>query len=187
MRKIIFFAPEIVAGISRWALFWRGLFILLIGILICVHPLLATLAFGAIIGCGLIFSGIWIIAGAFQTGIRSWAWLIYGLLLACGGVLLLANPGAELLAAAWSVAVLMLSCGVIGITSCVAQHPTSGQNIWCFISWICSILLGILLFIFPLAGLAEIFWMLGILLGLEGIGLMIFAFRISEASSVSGR
>ncbi len=48
----------------------------------------------------------------------------------------------------------------------------------CFLSWPCTIVLGILLFLFPLLGLTELFWILGILLAGEGAALMILSFRI---------
>ena len=43
-------------------------------------------------------------------------------------------------------------------------------------------LLGILLFLFPLLGLTELFWILGILLCGEGAALMILSFRIPSES-----
>ena len=178
MRNDYFLATEIAGGITRRGVLWRGVFLTLTGILIALEPLLATFTMSILFGSGLTCWGLWILTGAFRLEKRRWAWGIYGILLTVGGVLLLLNPAAELIAFAWSVAMLLLSGGVIGISVCLAAGNSSMQNISCFITSICSILLGSLLFIFPVAGMAELFWVLGILLVLEGISLIVVSFRI---------
>lgn len=181
MGNLFFAAPEIVAGINRRGLFLRGLLIFLIGILIALHPFMTGLFMSVVFGCSLLFGGGWIIAGAFQPERKLWGWLVYGILVALGGLVLLWNPAAGLLAFAWIMASLLLSGGIIGLTHCVAERHSSGHNVLCFLSWLCIILLGILLFLFPLLGLTELFWILGILLAGEGGALMILAFRIPSA------
>ena len=179
MGNLFFAAPEIVAGINRRGLFLRGLLIFLIGILIALNPLITGLFMSVVFGIGLLFSGGWIAAGAFQLERKKWGWFLYGIFICLGGLVLLCNPEAGLLAFAWVTAALILSWGIIGITYCVsAEHSSSGHNVLCFISWLCTILLGILLFLFPLLGLTELFWILGVLLSGEGIVLMIMAFRL---------
>ena len=180
MGKLFLSAPEIVAGISRRGVFWRGLLIFLIGIIIALHPFLTSLYMSVIFGWGLIFGGGWIMVSAFQSERKQWSWLVYGILVSLGGILQLCNPAAGLLAFAWTAAMLMLSGGIIGITSCLSAHHSSGQNVLCFLSWLCTILLGILLFLFPLVGMTELFWILGILLGAEGAALMIISFWLTS-------
>lgn len=180
MWKFTVSASDVVAGTNRWSVFWRGLLILLIGILIALKPWLATFTLSVLFGWGLVFNGGWIAAEAWQPDRKHWGWFIYGLVLALGGILLLSCPEAELLAFAWSVAVLLLSGGVIGIGRCLAAHDSAMPNIVCFISSICSILLGLLLTLFPMTGLSEMFWVLGILLAAEGILLVIVSFRIVD-------
>ena len=181
MWKFSVSASDVVAGTTRWGVFWRGLVTALIGILIALKPWLATFTMSVLFGWGLVFSGGWIAAGAWQPDRKRWGWFIYGLVLALGGILLLSCPQAELLAFAWSVAILLLTSGVIGIGRCLAAHDSSMPNILCFISSICSILLGLLLTLFPMTGLSEMFWMLGILLAAEGILLLIVSFRIADS------
>ena len=178
MSNLFFAAPEIVAGINRRGLFLRGLLIFLIGILIALNPLVTGLFMSVVFGIGLLFSGGWITAGGFQPEPKNWGWMFYGILVSLGGLVLLCNPEAGLLAFGWVTAALILSWGIIGITHCVSAEHSSGHNVLCFISWLCTILLGILLFLFPLLGLTELFWILGILLIGEGIALMIMAFRL---------
>ena len=178
MSKLLYAAPEIATGSNRRGIFLRGLLILLIGILIALHPFMSGLFMSVMFGCGLLFGGGWITAGAFLQGKINWGWLIYGIAVTLGGLVLLCNPTAGLLAFAWVNATLILSGGIIGITHCVSEEHSSGHTVLCFISWLCTILLGTLLFLFPLLGLTELFWILGILLSGEGAALMIIAFRI---------
>ena len=180
MSNLFFAAPEIVAGINRRGLILRGLLIFLIGILIALNPLLTGIFMSVIFGSCLLFSGGWIAAGAFQPEQKKWGWMFYGIFVSLGGLVLLCNPEAGLLAFAWITATLILSWGIIGITHCVSAEHSSGHNILCFLSWLCIILLGILLFLFPLLGLTELFWILGFLMIGEGIVLMIIAFRLPK-------
>lgn len=184
MWKKIFSAPEIVAGISRRGVFWRGLLILWIGILIALKPLLATFTLAILYGWGLVAGGIWTILSSFYQPTRRWLWMLYGILLLIGGLLLLTSPGAELIALAWSAAALLLTWGVIGISFCLAVGNSSMQNLVCFISSICSILMGVLLFVFPISGMTELLWILGFFLAGEGIVLMIVSFRMPKQSKI---
>ena len=180
----IFSAPEIAVGISRWSVFCRGLLVMLIGILIALEPLLAMFTLSILFGWGLVSGGIWMTVSAFRLKKRKWAWGLYGILLLCIGMLLLINPEAELIAFAWSAALLLLSGGVIGIGICLAAHNSAMPNLFCFTASIFSILLGLLLFLCPISGMREAFWVLGILLAAEGVALAAFSFRIPPGNQL---
>ena len=179
------FATEIAGGITRRGVFWRGVFLLVTGVLIALKPLLATFTLAAMFGGILTVGGVWIAAGAFwRTGRlrRRWAWGIYGVLLSVIGILLLVNPAAELTAFAWSVTLMLLTGGVIGISVSLAADSSCMRNLFCFFTSVCSIVLGALLFLCPVTGLAELVWVLGVLLAAEGIVLMGVAFGIPAAA-----
>ena len=178
LNNTLSFATEIAGGITRRGVLWRGAFLTLTGILIALEPLLATFTMSILFGSGLTGWGIWILTGAFKLERRRWAWVVYGILLTVLGVLLLANPGAELIAFAWSAAMLLLSGGVIGVSVSLAADTSCMRNLFCFFSSICSIVLGALLFLCPVTGLTGLIWVLGLLLALEGIVLIGVAFRL---------
>ena len=184
LNESLFFATEIAGGITRRGVFWRGVFLLVTGVLIALKPLLATFTLSAMFGGMLTVGGVWIAAGAFRrTGSlwRRWAWGIYGAGLFVIGILLLANPAAELTAFAWSVSLMLLSGGVIGISVSLAADTSCLQNLFCFFTSLCSILLGALLFLGPVTGLTELIWVLGVLLAVEGGVLIGVAFTIPSA------
>ncbi len=175
----IFSASEIIGGLTRRGVFWRGLLLTLIGGLIAFQPFAATLTMAAVFGWGLAAAGIWTAVSAFHLQRKRWAWLLYGIFLGTAGILLLFNPQAELIAYAWSCAALLLSGGVIGTTAALAAHDSSAQTMLCFFSSLFGILLGFLLFLCPVAGMTDLFWMLGLILAIEGILMTVFSFRLA--------
>lgn len=180
MWHTVFSASEIIGGITRRGIFWRGLLLTLIGGLIAFQPFAATLVMSAVFGWGLAAGGIWTAVSAFHLQRKRWAWLLYGIFLGTAGILLLVNPEAELLAYAWSCAALLLSGGIIGITAALAAHDSSAQTMFSFFSSLFAVLLGFLLFLCPVAGMTGLFWMLGLILAVQGISMMIFSFRLGS-------
>ena len=155
--------------------------LLLIGGVIAFQPFPAALAMSAVFGWGLAAAGVWTTVSALHLPRRRWAWLLYGIFLGLAGILLLVNPEAELLAFAWCSAALMLSGGIIGIAVALAAHDSSAQTMFSFFSSVFGILLGMLLFLCPVSGMTDLFWMLGVILAVQGISMMIFAFRCKPA------
>lgn len=191
MWNHLFSAPEIIGGLTRRSLFWRGVLVFLLGLLFMLKPQLAVLTLATILGWSFFLGGIWIVASAFLLERRRIAWCIYGSLYFVIGALLLMNPAAEILALAWSVSLLFISAGVIGITVCLAAGNASTQVLLHFFTSVLSILLGCMLFIWPLIGLSELIWVVGVLLSSEGVILMVLCLRIpgrreSEEGSSSG-
>ncbi|OQA88451.1 MAG: acid-resistance membrane protein [Lentisphaerae bacterium ADurb.Bin242] len=178
MWNSLFSAPEIIGGLSRGSLFWRGVLVFLLGLLFVLKPLLTVLTLAAILGWGFFFGGIWIVVSAFLLERRRIAWCIYGSLFFVLGALLLMNPMVEVLALAWSTATLFISAGIIGITVCLAAGNASTRVLLHFFTSVLSILLGCMLFVWPLLGLSNLIWVVGVLLEAEGVVLMVLAFRI---------
>lgn len=191
MWNHLFSAPEIIGGLTRRSLFWRGVLVFLLGLLFMLKSHLAVLTLAAVLGWSFFLGGIWIVASAFLLERRRIAWCVYGSLYFVIGALLLMNPAVEILALAWSVSLLFISAGIIGITVCLAAGNASTQVLLHFFTSVLSILLGCMLFIWPLIGLSELIWVVGVLLSSEGVILMVLCLRIpgrreSEEGSSSG-
>ncbi len=178
MWNHLFAAPEIIGGLTRRSLFWRGVLVFLLGLLFMLKSQLAVLTLAAVLGWSFFLGGIWIVTSAFLLERRRIAWCIYGSLYFVIGALLLMNPAVEILALAWSVSMLFISAGVIGITVCLAAGNASSQVLLHFFTAVLSILLGVMLFVWPLIGLSELIWVVGILLSTEGMILMVLCLRI---------
>lgn len=191
MWNHLFSAPEIIGGLTRRSLFWRGVLVFLLGLLFMLKSRLAVLTLASVLGWSFFLGGIWIVVSAFLLERRRIAWCVYGSLYFVIGALLLMNPAVEILALAWSVSLLFISAGIIGITVCLAAGNASTQVLLHFFTSVLSILLGCMLFIWPLIGLSELIWVVGVLLSSEGVILMVLCLRIpgrreSEEGSSSG-
>ncbi len=191
MWNHLFSAPEIIGGLTRRSLFWRGVLVFLLGLLFMLKSHLAVLTLASVLGWSFFLGGIWIVVSAFLLERRRIAWCVYGSLYFVIGALLLMNPAVEILALAWSVSLLFISAGIIGITVCLAAGNASTQVLLHFFTSVLSILLGCMLFIWPLIGLSELIWVVGVLLSSEGVILMVLCLRIpgrreSEEGSSSG-
>ncbi len=147
---------------------------------------LAVLTLAAILGWSFFLGGIWIVTSAFLQERRRIAWCLYGSLFFVLGALLLMNPMVEVLALAWSAATLFISAGVIGITVCLAAGHASTQVLLHFFTSGLSILLGCMLFIWPLIGLSDLIWVVGVLLSSEGVVLVVLSLRIPERQNKDG-
>ena len=180
MWNRLFSAPEIIGGLTRRSLFWRGVLVFLLGLLFMLKSKLAVLTLAAILGWSFFLGGIWIVTSAFLQERRRIAWCLYGSLFFVLGALLLMNPMVEVLALAWSAATLFISAGVIGITVSLAAGNASTQVLLHFFTSVLSILLGCMLFVWPLIGLSDLIWVVGVLLSSEGVILVVLSLRIPK-------
>jgi uncharacterized membrane protein HdeD (DUF308 family) len=102
---------------NRWiALLLEGLFGIIIGLLTVFHPLVLAVAIIYLIAAWAIVTGIFEIIAAVQLRrviAGEWALLLTGIVSLLLGILLIAHPGAGLLASAWLLGIYALIFGVL--------------------------------------------------------------------------
>ena len=163
-----------------WALALRGVLAILFALIAFFLPGITVTALVLVFGAYAFVDGIFaLIAGlraASHHG-RSAPLLIEGVLNLMLGILVLLWPGAALVALIWIIAIWAVATGVMLIVAGVALIRHSGE--WLLIlGGIISVLLGIVLFFAPGAGVVAISWWLGIYALLFGIALLTAAFRL---------
>jgi len=163
-----------------WALALRGALAILFALVAFFWPgLTATvliLLFGAYVFVDGIFALIAGLRAARQQG-RSAALLTEGVLNIVIAMLVFAWPEAALVALVYLIALWAIITGIALIAAGIALIRHSGE--WLLVlGGIPSILLGIVLFIEPEAGVIALSWWLGIYALLFGILLLSAAFRI---------
>ena len=168
-----------------WVLALRGalaiLFALVAFFLPGVTATVLVLVFGAYAFVDGIFALIAGLRAARHHG-RSAPLLIEGVLNLLLGVLVLLWPVAALVALVYVIAIWAVVTGVLLIAAGIALIRHSGE--WLLIlGGIISVLLGIVLFFAPGAGIVAITWWLGIYALLFGIALLMAAFRIRRHSA----
>ena len=65
MWNKIFFGQDIVGGITKWGLFWRGVVVMIFGAVFAFKPFFTAINLGFLTGFLIALSGIWIMISAF--------------------------------------------------------------------------------------------------------------------------
>ncbi len=176
MWNKIFFGQDIVGGITKWGLFWRGVVVMIFGAVFAFKPFFTAINLGFLTGFLMALSGIWIMISAFTREEKRTAWFFYGFLLTVAGALLLYNPVAEIIFLAWCLATFFLSSGVIGISISSSISTDSVNKTFNIISCLLSILVGLFLLFAPVFAFAQLVLVTGIVLLAEGLLFVIFSF-----------
>ncbi|MGE3782545.1 MAG: HdeD family acid-resistance protein [Alphaproteobacteria bacterium] len=163
-----------------WALALRGVLAILFAIFAFILPLVAATAMVLVFAAYCFVDGVFALAAglraARQHG-RSGPLLFEGILNLLIGVFFFLWPGAALVAFVWLIAIWAVITGALLVAAGIALIRHSGE--WLLIlGGIISVLLGIVLFFAPGAGIVAISWWLGIYALLFGIALLVAAFRM---------
>jgi uncharacterized membrane protein HdeD (DUF308 family) len=163
-----------------WALAIRGVVAILFGIIAIVSPGLTAAALIILFGAYALVDGIFALVAGLRAAAhhgRSGALLVEGVLNILIGLIAFFWPAATLVALIYLIAIWAIITGVALIMAGMALIRFSGE--WLLvICGLLSILLGIVLFITPAAGVVALSWWFGIYALLFGIALVSAAFRI---------
>jgi uncharacterized membrane protein HdeD (DUF308 family) len=174
-----------------WLLLVRGIFAVLFGSIALADPHIVLLAFIYVFAVYAIFDGISAIAASFQVrGVLQtwWVLLIEGIAGIIFGILAIAWPHETALILLYLVAIWALITGVLEICAAFVFHEVVGLRWGLGIAGFLSIIFGIMLLVFPGAGLLSILWLVGIYAIVFGVSLIIYAFQVrSRASRLSPR
>ena len=167
--------------IGNWgALALRGVAAILFAIIAFVWPGITATALILLFGAYALIDGIFaLIAGlrAAQQHGRSGALLLEGVLNILLATVVFAWPRTALVAIIYLIALWALVTGVVLTSAGLALIRLSGE--WLLVvCGVLSILLGIILFVLPAAGVVALSWWLGAYALLFGIALVSAAFRI---------
>lgn len=172
---------------SHWWLFLvRGILAILFGIIALVAPGIALLAFIYVFAAYAILDGITAIVVSFRerSFLRTW-WvlLLEGIAGIIFGILAFVWPGETALVLLYLVAFWALVTGIMEIGSAFLVPGSAGQRWGLGLAGLVSIIFGVILIIFPGAGLLAILWFVGIFAIVFGISLFIYAFQIRSRAS----
>lgn len=163
-----------------WALALRGVLAILFALAAFFLPGITATALVLVFGAYAFVDGIFALVAGLRAARhhgRSAPLLIEGVLNLLIGALIFLWPAAALVALVWVIAIWAVVTGVLLIAAGIALIRHSGE--WLLIlGGIVSVLLGIVLFFAPGAGIVAISWWLGIYALLFGIALLATAFRI---------
>ncbi len=161
-----------------WVFLLEGIAALIFGGLLVSAPAATLVALAVFLGFYLLFVGVLELVRVFVDRSQPWIWsLLIGVLGVVAGIVVLNHPALTALALPTTVVVylgvLSLIMGVAGIIG-----GFSGGGIGSFLLGIASLIIGILLLGSPLTTALAVPFVFGILLLIEGVALVLFAFKV---------
>ena len=164
-----------------WHFAVRGVLAIVFGVLALIWPDSTKLALVLLFGAFAFVDGIF----AVTTGIaargyfeRWWAILLEGIAGIVIGVLTFFWPNITALVLLYFIAAWAVTTGIFEIVAAIEFRKVISGEWVMILAGLLSVLLGILLFVFPSAGMVSVVWLIGIYAMGAGIISMIFAFRL---------
>jgi len=165
-----------------WLVLLRGLAGILFGIIAFVAPLSSLAALVIVFGAYAFADGVLSLISAFRRrsgdGRSTWALVLNGVVGLAIGIITLFRPAATALGLLWTIAAWALITGVLEIAAAVALRKIIKGEWLLAMGGVASIALGVLLIMFPAAGLLTlVFWIAAYAL-VFGALLTVLAFRL---------
>ncbi|MFC4008115.1 HdeD family acid-resistance protein [Nonomuraea purpurea] len=172
-----------MGDISRtwWLLLVRGIAAIIFGILAWVWPAITLLVLVIIFGVFALLSGVFALVAGFRHGEQSRVWLIVsGIIGILAGIVALVWPGITSLALLFIVAFWAILAGISEIVAGIHLRKAIEDEWMLIVGGILLVLFGIILLLWPGAGLLSLVWLLGFFAILYGIAMAVLAFRVKK-------
>jgi len=163
-----------------WVFLLQGIAALIFGGLLLTAPAATLLAMTVFLGLYLLFIGVLELVRVFVDRSQPWIWsLLIGILGIVAGIVVLNHPVLAAIALPTTVVVYL---GVVSLVMGIAGiiGGFTGGGIGSFLLGAVSVLIGLLLLGAPMTTALAVPFVFGILLLIEGIALIVFAFRAKD-------
>jgi uncharacterized membrane protein HdeD (DUF308 family) len=161
-----------------WVFLLQGVAGIIIGLMLITEPGATLVALTTVLGFYWLITGVLALVQVFVDRATPWIWsLLAGLVGILAGLFVLRHP---LVAALTVPTVLVIILGIQGLVIGAVQiiGGFKGGGIGPFILGAINVLVGILLLGSPVAAALAVPLVFGVLLLIQGAGLMILAFRV---------
>ena len=164
-----------------WTVALRGAIAIIFGLAALFWPNITLTALIFIFAAFVLVSGVLLAIAAFRDGLNhthGWLMLLEGVIGIAIGIMAFVWPGITALVLLYIIAAWAIVTGVLEIIAAI-QVRKEIQNEWLLaIAGIASILFGILLLVWPIAGALAILWIIAAYAIIFGVLLLILAFRL---------
>lgn len=164
-----------------WTVALRGAIAIIFGLLALFWPGITLTALVFIFGAFVLVSGVLLVIAAFRDGLthaHGWLLLLEGIIGIAIGIMVFVWPAITALVLLYLIAAWAVITGVLEIIAAI-QVRKEIQNEWLLaIAGIASVLFGILLIVWPIAGALAILWIIAAYAIVFGVLLLILAFRL---------
>lgn len=172
-----------------WVWLLRGILAILFGAIALRWPLSAITAFGIVFGAYALVDGVFALAAAVRavsTHQRWWPLLVEAIVGIAIGAIAFTHLGVIVLALDYTIAIWAILTGVVELAAAAQFRAHLANEIWLIIGGLASLVFGVLMFAFPLAGLITLTWLIGWYAILFGALLIAFSFRLRSHAVTIG-
>lgn len=166
-----------------WAFALRGLLAILFGVFAFVMPGITLAVLLGFFAAYMAIDGVLAITAAVRAmrEHRSyWPLLLEGIADIAAAVIAIVWPGITLIALVYLTGAWAVVSGVLLAVAALRMDRAVEGRIWLILSGILSAVFGVLLFIWPIAGLLVLTWWIGAYAIVFGVLLMIAAYRLRQ-------
>ncbi len=164
-----------------WTFILRGLLAIAFGVLAFVAPIWGLAILVALFGVWALIDGL----ATLWTGIRTratdrnwWLEILEGAVSILAGLIALALPGLAADVLRILIAVWAIVTGAFEIWSAIRLRAQISGEFWLGLAGVASILFGVLILVFPAAGVLTLVWLIGSAAIAFGILLVILGWRL---------
>lgn len=150
------------------AIFWPGLSLEIIVVLFAAFALLDGVV------------GVMVAITSAKQNLKWWPFLLEGILGLVIGLLVLAWPGVTLVILIYLVAVWAIVTGLFELVAAFTVDWVPGAKWFLGLAGVFSVILAIVLFTYPIAGIEIMIWLIGIYAVAFGIVLLVSGFRLKH-------
>ncbi len=163
-----------------WVFLLQGIAAIIFGILLLVHPAATLVAFVIFLGFYWLFLGALELVRVFVDRSVPWYWsALLGILGIVAGLLVLNHPISAAIVLPLGIVVWLGILGlVIGVIEIIGSF--SGGGVGSFILGVINVVIGLLLLGSPWLAALAVPFVFGILLLIEGVALIVWAFRVRD-------
>jgi uncharacterized membrane protein HdeD (DUF308 family) len=169
-----------------WLFLLQGIAAILLGVLLLTAPGATLLGLVTFLGFYWLITGVLALVRVFVDHSIPWIWsLLIGIVGVLAGLFVLNHP---LLAAVAVPTALVVILGVQGLVMGAFEivGGFTGGGVASFILGVINVLVGVLLLAAPVAAALAVPLVFGVLLLVQGVGLVVWAFRVHGGASVPG-
>lgn len=169
-----------------WTVAFRGAIAIIFGLVALAWPEITITALVFVFGAFVLCSGVLLAIAALKDGLNhthGWLLLVEGAIGIIVGVLAFLWPGITALVLLYLIAAWAIVTGVLEIIAAIQVRKEIESEWLLAIAGISSVLFGILLLIWPVAGALAILWIIAAYAIIFGVLLLILAFRLRRWGS----
>ncbi|MEV4837258.1 HdeD family acid-resistance protein [Nonomuraea sp. NPDC049486] len=164
-----------------WMPLVRGIAAVIFGILALIWPGITLLVLVIFFGAYAIVDGIVAIYSAYRHEVRSRAWAVaLGVIGILAGLAAFIWPGITSLVLLYLIALWAIFTGIAEIADGIQLRKVISNEWMLILGGVLSVIFGVLLLLWPAAGLLSLVWLVGIFALLYGITLIALSFRLKK-------